>query len=280
MNSGDNEEQPSLSRDFIMTEESSKHENILNDDVWLIMGNDPIKSSEGDRWSGWCPGRAVMVSSIKKRDEYIAKHISTIFKNGYTIRRASNLKELRNELCAIMPLPANIKDSPNNIASVVKTSTMCEIKRYELFRNVIKHEDDLLNERVSWIILAQSFLMAAFITSSGPNSLRYVTAVVGMGIVIVTLPAIVAAAQNIELQQKIYFQKLESDERCLELHGHTRDGPKEKDEMMQRIYQGHLLPTMAFRGRGGIRILKTVVLLAIVQFFGWISLLFALKFDM
>jgi len=50
MNSGDNEEQPSLSRDFIMSEESSKHENILNDDVWLIMGNDPIKSSEGDRF--------------------------------------------------------------------------------------------------------------------------------------------------------------------------------------------------------------------------------------
>ena len=38
-----------------------------------------------------------------------------------------------------------------------------EVKRFELFRTVIQHEDDLLNQRVSWIILAQSFLMAAFI---------------------------------------------------------------------------------------------------------------------
>lgn len=41
-----------------------------------------------------------------------------------------------------------------------------EVKRFELFRSVIQHEDDLLNQRVSWIILAQSFLMAAFITNT------------------------------------------------------------------------------------------------------------------
>jgi hypothetical protein len=151
-----------------------------------------------------------------------------------------------------------------------------EIKRFELFRSVINHEDDLLNQRVSWIILAQSFLMAAFITSPGPNSLRYVTAIVGLATVVVTMPAIVAAGQNIELQQEVYFKMLSSDERSKELHGHNRDLRMDKDEMRQRKEHGHILPTMAFRGRGAIRILNTVIVLAAVQFFGWVFLLVAL----
>lgn len=155
-----------------------------------------------------------------------------------------------------------------------------EIKRFELFRSVIQHEDDLLNQRVSWIILAQSFLMAAYITSSGPNSLRFVTACVGLATVVVTMPAIIAAGQNIELQQEVYFRRVESEERCHFLHGHGRDVTnKSTNEMINRKEYGHLLPTMAFRGKASIRILKTVIVLSFVQFFGWIFLLLALLFD-
>lgn len=155
-----------------------------------------------------------------------------------------------------------------------------EIKRFELFRSVIQHEDDLLNQRVSWIILAQSFLMAAFITSSGPNSLRLVTAYVGLATVIVTMPAIIAAGQNIEIQQVVYFKLLESDARCMELHGHTRDSSvKANEEHRLRTSCGHILPTMAFRGRGSLRILTTVILLATVQCLGWIFLLLSLRFE-
>jgi hypothetical protein len=155
-----------------------------------------------------------------------------------------------------------------------------EIKRFELFRSVIQHEDDLLNQRVSWIILAQSFLMAAYITSSGPNSLRYVTAIVGLMTVVVTMPAIIAAGRNIEIQQEVYFKVLESDERSEELHGHCRDvTKKDRRERMNRHLYGHMLPTMAFRGKGSVRILTTVVVLAIVQSLGWIFLLIALFFD-
>lgn len=117
-----------------------------------------------------------------------------------------------------------------------------EVKRFELFRSVIDHEDNLLNERVSWIILAQSFLMAAFVTSSqsGNLSMLLVAASVGLATVIVTLPAIFAAGRNIEVQQQVYFRQVPSDERCLELHGHKRDLTRsKKGQQLSRSMQRH-----------------------------------------
>ena len=35
-----------------------------------------------------------------------------------------------------------------------------EVKRFELFRSVIEHEDDILNQRVSWIILNTSTIIS------------------------------------------------------------------------------------------------------------------------
>lgn len=165
-----------------------------------------------------------------------------------------------------------------------------EVKRFELFRTVIQHEDDLLNQRVSWIILAQSFLMAAFITNTtgdgSGDALKYIAAIVGMSTVIVTMPAILAAGRNIELQQQVYFKGVSSDERCRELHGHGRkilqcSGKRGneinlKEEQKARLKHGHIFPNMAFRGRGSVPILFTVVALAIVQVFGWVFLLVAL----
>ena len=90
-----------------------------------------------------------------------------------------------------------------------------EVKRFELFRSVIQHEDDLLNQRVSWIILAQSFLVAAFITNTSNDgsgdALKLITAIVGLSTVIVTMPAILSAGRNIELQQQVYFSGIISE---------------------------------------------------------------------
>jgi hypothetical protein len=164
-----------------------------------------------------------------------------------------------------------------------------EVKRFELFRTVIQHEDDLLNQRVSWIILAQSFLMAAFITNTTNdgrgNSLKYITAAVGLLTVVVTLPAILAAGRNIELQQHVYFAKISTEQRCKELHGHGRCIVKgigestnndDANEHEERVRFGHILPNMAFRGRGAMSILNTVIALAAVQVVGWCFLLIAL----
>ena len=151
-------------------------------------------------------------------------------------------------------------DTNNNFSTrtnTTKRAFLDEVKRFELFRSVIQHEDDLLNQRVSWIILAQSFLMAAFISSSsdGSDALKYITAIVGLLTVVVTMPAILAAGRNIELQQQVYFARISSEERCRELHGHGRNilkysGERNaqsismKEEQHERKQYGHIFPNM------------------------------------
>ena len=66
-----------------------------------------------------------------------------------------------------------------------------------------------------------AFLMAAFITATSAMALRLVTAVVGLATVVVTMPAIVAAARNIEVQQQVYMRHISSEQRCYQLHRHT-----------------------------------------------------------
>jgi hypothetical protein len=170
--------------------------------------------------------------------------------------------------------------------TVSKVALLDEVKRFELFRSVIEHEDDILNQRVSWIILAQSFLVAAFITTSSTGAMKLITAIIGLSTVIITTPAILAASRNIELQQHIYFAGIVSDERCRQLHGHGRKivtfEEKEitkKEEHDKRLIDGHIFPTMAFRGQGAVPILYTVVGLSTVQILGWILLLAAFYSD-
>lgn len=211
----------------------------------------------------------ILLSDAEKKEGCV----DGLFPNGCNTKKVSSLLELRDALNAMMP-PEQMNPTPALPAS------LDEVKRFELFRSVIEHEDELLNQRVSWIILAQSFLMAAFITSDAPGSMRYVCASVGLATVIVTMPAIVAAGRNIELQQHIYFQRLESDTRCEELHGHRRDlSIKHTNEMRNRFANGHIFPNMAFRSVHSVPILYTVVGLAFVQFAGWIFLLMTLMMD-
>ena len=94
-------------------------------------------------------------------------------------------------------------------------------------------------------------------------------AAVGLATVVVTMPAIVAAARDIEVQQQVYFNLIESHERCRELHGHVHTlSFQEAQEIPQRKAQGHILPNMAFRGRYSLKILYRVVAIATVQFVG------------
>jgi len=157
-----------------------------------------------------------------------------------------------------------------------------EIKRFEVFRTVIQHEDDLLNQRVSWIILAQSFLMAAVFTSEkgdvgeDSNGLKYITAGLGISTILITMPSIVAAGRNIEIQQRVYFQGISSEERCYELHGHGRDQRITQEELDKRWKYGHVFPNMSFRGRGALPVLNVVIMLAVAQICGWVLFLLAI----
>jgi hypothetical protein len=70
------------------------------------------------------------------------------------------------------------------------------------------------------------------------------------------------------------------------LHGHGRgilqSERKEgeqfsmKEEQKKRLSEGHIFPNMAFRGRGAVPILFTVLALSTVQVLGWLFLLTAL----
>ena len=190
--------------------------------------------------------------------------------------------ETKQEKPLVLKPPMKKETSNYSRSDTTQTATMEEMRRFEIFREVITHEDDLLNQRVSWIILAQSFLMAAYITAGmEPDSLRFITAAVGLATVFVTLPAIYAAGRNVEVQQQVYFRQIESDERCEILHGHSRDLAFKPDahEENERMLYGHILPNMAFRSRSAVKILWTASLLAAVQLFGWIFLLVAVIYD-
>ena len=262
------------------------------------------------------PKGLLIQNSDKGKSPILSKELDTVFPDGYSEIPIQDLRQLRDELNNLFinttndidktiafnddiqltqPMKATRYPSSTSSAQISQRirqsthlSTMSpmatedELKRFELFRSVITHEDDLLNQRVSWIILAQSFLMAAFITATdAPGAFRFVTAAVGLVTVLVALPAIVAAASNVDVQQQVYFRQIESDERCLVLHGHRRDlrlKPTPQEEK-DRVKYGHVLPNMAFRKRSAIRIIYTAMFLAGIQILGWVFLLFALMIN-
>lgn len=301
-----NDETNRNKEDFIITLDLQEDDNDTikskdNDDkndLWLIVTDQYYTVTENEHGSvRRRKGLGIITSSSNKRDEYIKNNINNLpNNNGYTLKNISSLEQLRNDLNTIcFPSPQSqllqLHDgsncSNNNTSAIicpnsseikkVNNDELNEIKRFQLFRQIIQHEDDSLNKRVSLIIVAQSFLMAAFITSTGPITLRYVTAFVGLATIVVAMPAIIAAGRNIEIQQQVYFNMVESDDRCYALHGHRRDYKKlEVEEAMRRKHYGHLLPTMAFRGNGAFSTLTTVTLLGVVQFIGWFLLLISL----
>ena len=287
-----------MGQDFILltTEHRSKENPTSQRELRLVVnapkedGNEPSTSND-----------SVIEGALMIADPTM-KQVDEMFPRGYTSSKSiSNLMELRDALnMLLLPKeddfikPTSQQKRPEQYSSSSRSevyhsarqeyeiATMDEMRRFELFRKVIEHEDDLLNHRVSWIILAQSFLMAAYITTSGDNNLlRFVTAGVGLFTVIVTLPAILAAGRNVEVQQQVYFNLIESDERCIQLHGHKRDlsTKPSSDELKERLKEGHILPNMAFRSRASIKILWTALFLAVVQSIGWILLLLAVILD-
>jgi hypothetical protein len=267
--------------------------------LWLVLESTNDSHGNGNISVTYPQRNGALLSSVHARDKYIQRLAAAADKKrhqlGYSVHKISSLQDLQGYLqndAATLPGNPSVgftlrsTAAAEAYASSTRTFTppsLDEVKRFELFRAVIDHEDDLLNQRVSWIILAQSFLMAAFISAASNVENRtflYITAAVGLATVMVTMPALVAAGQNIEVQQRVYFLGLESDEQCRRLHGHERDVVfQSPNEMMERNTKGHVFPNTAYRGRFGIPILKTVMGLAIVQVAGWCGLLISLVVD-
>jgi hypothetical protein len=73
--------------------------------------------------------------------------------------------------------------------------------QYKICRGNIEHEDDLINHRLSWLVLAQSFLFAACISA---KQTPCVVRAVGIAICVATYISIIAAIWSIRCLRRHY----------------------------------------------------------------------------
>lgn len=165
------------------------------------------------------------------------------------------------------------------------------IKRYQLFRSVIEHEENLHNHRCVWILLVQVVLMSVFVGNirflgSSTDQGKILKTIGGLGIAIAffTLQPALASLVNINSQKRVYCQALPDDKLCKELHGHERDmkwNSLDEELWVNRSYF-HLLPTLTYRSWYFCEgqnfpvlpiLLSSPVLLWAAQVIAWILLL-------
>lgn len=90
-----------------------------------------------------------------------------------------------------------------------------KLKIYEAYRNRIQHEDNLINQRISYLLVSQSFLLGPYVVSftvnkqnvSDPQALYYlqlIVPVIGLAACLVTLAGIWAAVRAIRLARLNY----------------------------------------------------------------------------
>jgi len=99
---------------------------------------------------------------------------------------------------------------------VVMTPTSAsedEVKRYELFCSAASREAYLLNQSALFVLLAQSILMAAFVTnaSGGSRFLVCSPAIVGALILIATISTMVSGDGRIKSQWRVYLKGIASE---------------------------------------------------------------------
>ena len=70
-------------------------------------------------------------------------------------------------------------------------AVVSELDRYRLVRQQIEHEDNLVNQRLSWLLSSQSFLFTAYaISLNGPAIIRSKTLESTVGLLILLLPLV------------------------------------------------------------------------------------------
>ena len=68
---------------------------------------------------------------------------------------------------------------------------LSEIDRYRLVRQQIEHEDNLVSQRLSWLLGSQSFLFTAYaISLNGPTQIRSKQLEAHLGLLLVILPLV------------------------------------------------------------------------------------------
>jgi hypothetical protein len=76
-------------------------------------------------------------------------------------------------------------------SSPTPTQSLTAIEHYRIVRDQIEHEDNLISQRLSWLLASQAFLFTAYaITLNGPVQLHAQTYERHVGLMIVLLPVI------------------------------------------------------------------------------------------
>ena len=69
--------------------------------------------------------------------------------------------------------------------------SLSEIDRYRLVRQQIEHEDNLVSQRLSWLLGSQSFLFTAYaISLNGPTQIRSKQLEAHLGLLLLILPLV------------------------------------------------------------------------------------------
>ena len=105
---------------------------------------------------------------------------------------------------------------------------LSDVEAYQLFRSRIEHEDDLIIQRLSWLVASQSFLFTAYaITTNGLSGLEPKTAgrfleqaellfrlipTVAIGLALLIYISILAALRAIRQMRRLYLARLISPE--------------------------------------------------------------------
>ena len=70
-------------------------------------------------------------------------------------------------------------------------TSLPEIERYRLVRQQIEHEDNLVSQRLSWLLGSQSFLFTAYaISLNGPTQIRSKQLETHLGLLLLILPLV------------------------------------------------------------------------------------------
>jgi hypothetical protein len=108
---------------------------------------------------------------------------------------------------------ANIVEESIPVVMRPTSASEDEVKRYELFSSAASREAYLLNQSALFVLLAQSILMAAFVTnaSGGSRFLVCSPAIVGALILITTISTMVSGYGRIESQWRVYLKGIASE---------------------------------------------------------------------
>ena len=105
---------------------------------------------------------------------------------------------------------------------------MTEKEKFDVARELIRHEDGLINNRVTWLLVLQGFLFTAFVGGIGlyekVNCSSGAGIYVTIGLALIPLLGIISCIVALNVM-RIAFRQMETVKRWWHEAGHSKDFP-------------------------------------------------------